>query len=73
MPDAAAPWPPRVGDYVHVIKTGGTGEVTEITGAGEAQQFVVAIWSSPENPPSTAQVVLHRLCTLDELSPMRRP
>ena len=73
MQDAGAPWPPRVGDDVHVITTGATGEVTEVVGTGAGQQFVVPIWPAPERPPSAAQSVAHRFCTLDELAPVRRP
>ena len=73
MQDADAPWPPRVGDYVHVATTGATGEVTEVVGAGADQQFVVAIWPPPESSPPTAGAVAHRLCTLDDLAPVGRP
>ena len=29
-------WPPRVGDFVHVIETGDLGEVISIEGSGDA-------------------------------------
>jgi hypothetical protein len=43
MPDRETPWPPQVGDRVAVTATGAFGEVVMITGAGEAQRFLVDI------------------------------
>ena len=73
MQDATAPWPPRVGDDVHVNTTGATGEVAEVVGAGAGRRFVVAIWPAPASPQHVAQTVMHRVCRLDELAPVRMP
>ena len=73
MQDTIPSSPPRVGDNVHVKATGVTGEVTEIIGEDEDRRYIVAIWPAPDSPPSTAQSVAHRFCTLDELAPVRRP
>ena len=73
MQETGTSWVPRVGEDVHVRATGGTGEVTEIFGAGDDQRFVVAIWPGPGDPSGAAHSVMHRVCTLHELAPVRRP
>jgi hypothetical protein len=41
--DPATLWPPRVGDYVRVKKTGILGEVVGTTGAGKDRQYAVVL------------------------------
>ena len=72
MHGADTSWPPHIGDDVYVTATGATGEVTAIVGAGADHRFTISIWAPPDAPPSAAQVVRHRLCTLDDISPVRQ-
>lgn len=73
MQDAGTRWPPHIGDDIAVTATGATGEVTEIIGAGAGQRFIVSIWPPLDVPRPEVQMVRHGLCTLDDLSPVRRP
>jgi hypothetical protein len=73
MQDTRAAWLPRLGDLVLVSVTGDLGEVTEVTGSGPDQRFVVAIWSPPDSTQHAAPTVMHRVCTRDDLAPARMP
>ncbi len=73
MQDIDPRWSPRIRDPVHIRTTGATGEVADIIGAGDDRRFVVVVWPAPSDQPPSAQSVAHRICTLAELAPVRRP
>ena len=73
MQDTGARWSPRIRDPVYIRTTGTIGEVAEIIGTGDDRRLVIVVWPAPSDHPPPAQSVAHRICTLDELAPVRRP
>ena len=73
MQDPGTHWSPMLSDHIHMVATINIGEVTEVLGAGDGRRFVVAIWPVPESPQHVAQIVMHRVCRLDDLAPARMP
>ncbi len=72
MQDIDPRWSPRIRDPVYIRTTGATGEVAEIIGTDDDRRFVV-VWPAPSDHPPPAQSLAHRVCTLDEFAPVRRP
>ena len=66
------PWPPRVGDYVHVNATGDTARVVGIPDYGAGRRFTIEVLPRQGERYDPDRLV-RRTCTLDKLSPESPP